>query len=98
MRAKKVDQSHREIRDALREAGVVVHDCSAVGFGYPDLHCSYRGYSALVECKTKSRGELRESQRDFMNEWQGPLFVALSGDEAVAKFFEGYAVSVLKKI
>lgn len=86
-RAAKVDDSHGEIRDALREAGVTVFDTSACGRGYPDLHCAYRGgFSALVECKTGKRG-LRDSQQTFARSWPCPVIVARTGEEAVSEFF-----------
>lgn len=96
-RASKVDQTHAEIGRSLREAGVVVHDCSMVGRGFPDFACSYRGYTALVECKTDFR-DLNEPQRKFRDRWEGTMIVARSGEEAVAKFFQEYAASVLQKI
>ena len=96
-RAAKVDLTHSEIRDALRAAGVVVHDTSMVGRGFPDFACSYRGYQALVECKTDCR-DLNEPQRKFRDKWEGTMIVARSGPEAVEMFFQEYAVNVLKKI
>lgn len=96
-RAAKVDTTHGEIRDALRTAGVVVHDSSMVGRGFPDFVCSYRGYTALIECKTDCR-DLNEPQRKFRDKWEGTMIVARSGEEAVQKFFQEYEASILKKI
>lgn len=96
-RAAKVDDTHGEIRNALRAAGVVLHDCSMVGRGFPDFVCSYRGYTALLECKTGFR-DLNEPQRKFRDKWEGTMIVARTGPEAVEKFFQEYAVSLLKKI
>ena len=97
VRAKKVDATHGAIVNALRNAGVRVHDTSAVGFGYPDLHCSYRGYSALVECKSGPKG-LRESQRNFIDKWEGPVIVARTGEEAVTEFFKAYGCAILQSL
>jgi len=96
VRAKKVDKSHAGIRDALRAAGIRVHDTSAVGLGYPDLHCSYRGYTALVECKTPGEGGIRgddrgKAQRDFHAEWEGPLIIATTPLDAIKQFMDGYS-------
>ena len=96
-RAAKVDTTHGEIRDALRKASVVVHDSSMVGRGFPDFVCSYRGYTALIECKTDCR-DLNEPQRKFRDKWEGTMIVARSGEEAVQKFFQEYEASILKKI
>lgn len=96
-RAAKVDTTHGEIRDALRKASVVVHDSSMVGRGFPDFVCSYRGYTALIECKTDCR-DLNEPQRKFRDKWEGTMIVARSGEEAVQKFFQEYAASIPKKI
>ena len=96
MRAKKVDGNHSEVVTALRDAGIRVFDTSGVGRGYPDLHCSFRGYSALVEVKSRT-GELNPGQHKFCSEWEGPVIMARSGKEAVEKFFQGYAVGVLTK-
>lgn len=86
-RAAKVDDSHGEIRNALRAAGITVFDTSTCGRGYPDLHCAYTGgFSALVECKTGKR-KLRDSQRDFARMWPCPVIVARTGEEAVSEFW-----------
>lgn len=94
-RAAKVDTTHGEIRNALRKAGVSLFDSSSLGRGFPDLVCSYRGYTSLVECKTTTR-DLNEPQRKFRDGWEGTVIVARSGPEAVEKFFQEYAVSLLK--
>ena len=96
-RAAKVDFTHSEIRDALRTSGVVVHDSSMVGRGFPDFVSSYRGHTALIECKSDWR-DLKEPQRKFRDKWEGTMIVARTGEEAVQKFFQEYAASILKKI
>lgn len=53
-RAAKVDRNHAEIVQALRAAGAAVSDTSAVGQGFPDLVCSYRGAWHLLEIKDGS--------------------------------------------
>lgn len=96
-RAAKVDTTHGEIRDALRKAGASVYGATAIGGGFPDLVVGHRGFTCLVECKSEQR-KLRDSQTDFAKSWQGVIIVARSGEEAVRKFFQEYAISVLKKI
>lgn len=96
MRAKKVDKSQSEIVDALRAAGVSVF-VTPVGDSFPDLVCAYRGYCALVECKTGA-AKLRRGQEQFKKDWQGTVIVARTGEEAVAEFFKAWAASALQKI
>lgn len=96
MRAKKVDLTHGEIKNALTKAGVVLHDTSMVGGGFPDFACSYRGYCALVEAKTGSRA-INERQSKFHDNWQGAVIVARSGEEAVSKFFGAWKQDRLSK-
>lgn len=96
-RAAKVDQTHGEIRDALRKAGCRVFSLGVVGGGVPDLCVGYGGYVALVECKTGKHG-LRDSQREFIANWPGKVIVTSSPDEAVKQFFEAFAVSVLNRV
>lgn len=96
-RAAKVDKTHAEIRDALREAGVFVRSLAAHGDGLPDFLCGYRSWWCLVEAKTEKR-DINELQRKFINECQGPVIVVRSGEEAVAKFFERWSASILQKL
>jgi hypothetical protein len=95
-RAAKVDTTHAEIRDALREAGCSVFSCAAVGNGIPDLVCGYRGFTALVEAKTGAR-PVNERQSAFIHDWQGIVLVARTGEEAVSKFFTAWTQDRLQK-
>ncbi len=97
MRGNKTDTTHAEIRDALRAAGVFVRSLADVGRGMPDLLCGYRSWWCLVEAKTGKR-EPNELQRKFIDECQGPVIVASSGEEAVQKFFERWSASILQKL
>ena len=86
MRAKKVDTTHGEIRDHLRNAGWSVFDTSAVGQGFPDLMASRLGFTAGIECKsgpqTRAEFKLNEAQREFLRGWQGVYIVSTSGADA----------------
>lgn len=89
-RAARVDKTQGEIVDALRASGVSVF-ITPVGNSFPDLACAYRGYTALVECKSPGC-KTRPGQSSFALNWQGTVILAYSGEEAVAKFFEAWAV------
>lgn len=94
-RAGRVDNTHAEIRNALREAGVRVLGLGAYGNGVPDFACSYRGFTALVEAKSPN-GKLTARQNQLLKDWEGTVIVAFSGPEAVEKFFQAYGCSHFK--
>lgn len=94
MRAKKVDGTHNAIVTALRNAGVRVFDSSALGRGFPDLVCSYGGFTALVEAKSE-RGRIRDTQKSFKRDWLGIVIVAKTGEEAVSEFFKAWGSDLL---
>lgn len=50
-RAARVDDNHREIRDAYRAVGAIVADTSGAGSGFPDMVVSFCGEVYLVEVK-----------------------------------------------
>jgi len=59
-----VDAKHGEIRDALRECGYPVFDCSMFGRGFPDL-CVGNKMGGFVLLEIKSPGEKLNE-----NEWR----------------------------
>jgi hypothetical protein len=91
--ARRVDTTHADIRDALRDIGAVVHDTSALGDDFPDLVVGWRGRTLLVECKTPTRkdGGVKPSaisvgQRTARVLWQGDAWiVATSPEQAIAE-------------
>jgi hypothetical protein len=81
--AARTDQTHAEVRDALRRLGYTVIDCARVGGGFPDLMlCGHDGATVLVEVKAKT-GKLRASQEKFRDNWPGRYVVLRSQDEAI---------------
>lgn len=60
----RVDRNHSDIILYLRKCGWLVHDTSSQGGGFPDLVCSLRGITVLVEVKF-SRGKLTSEQVKF---------------------------------
>ncbi len=51
MRAARVDANQREIVDALRSVCVSVQHLHMVGSGCPDLLCSIKNHTFLIEIK-----------------------------------------------
>jgi Holliday junction resolvase len=84
-RASRTDANQSEIVKALRKAGVSVAPTHAVGDGFGDLVCGYRGRSYLVEVKDRL-GELTEDQAKFVLSWRGDYHVVRSVRDALAVF------------
>ena len=95
-RAAKTDASQSEIVDALREAGISVF-VTPIGNSFPDLVCAYRGYCALVECKTGT-AKLTRGQEKFKREWQGTVIVVRTAEEAVREFFKAWSMDRLGRV
>ena len=85
--ARKIDATHRSIRDALRKAGYAVEDTSRVGGGFFDLIATKHHRAFFIECKSdkkvrRNRREgLSEAQVDFMARWQGPSIIVTESPE-----------------
>ena len=89
MAGKRTDAHHAYIRDALRAAGVLVFDTSAVGHGYPDLVCGYQGRIIMLEIKEPA-GRLTPAQIEFFERWQGyPVYVVRNLEDAMRIICEG---------
>jgi hypothetical protein len=85
MRAKRVDVNQREIVQALRTFGAVVHDLSGVGQGCPDLLVGYRGKTVLVEVKRDSKAKYTPAQMAWNEAWRGGLVARIESiDDAIA--------------
>ena len=85
------DANHREIVQALHEAGATVLDLAAVGGGAPDLLVGYSGSNVLLEVKNPERKGGRnnnartvEKQTEFRAAWRGPVYVVESIAAALA--------------
>jgi len=81
MRAKKVDNTHGQIRDHLRAVGWGVFDSHDLGRDFADLVVARRGFTALVECKS-GRKKLRPGQESFARWWPGVYVKANTPQEA----------------
>jgi Holliday junction resolvase len=83
--AAKVDNNHRQIVDALRQAfgPDAVFDTSGAGRGFPDICVGVRGVNIFIEIKGK-RGKLTPDQELFHMNWDGQVAVVRTIDEALA--------------
>jgi hypothetical protein len=86
-RARRTDDNHAEIRDALRDVpGVYCQDVSAVaGLGF-DLLCNFRGGPPVfIEVKQPAtRNDLTESEKRARSHWGTTWHVVTSLEEALA--------------
>jgi hypothetical protein len=84
--ARRTDDNHSEIRDALRDVpGVYCHDVSAVaGLGF-DLLCNFRGGAPVfLEVKQPAtRNDLTKSERKARDHWGDAWHVVTSLEEAL---------------
>ncbi len=80
---RRIDGNHREIVDALRQAGCPVLDLSAVGGGVPDLVVLRRDKTiTLFEIKMP-RGKLNALQASWHARWAGHVHVVRTVEEAL---------------
>ena len=82
----RVDINHATIRDELRQLGFTVHDTHTLGQGYPDLHVSKNGWSALVEVKSSDKATLTQDEWEFQQSWQGLYIIAITTDDVVSQY------------
>ena len=86
-RAAKTDRNHQEIVDALRKVGASVYSTHAVGQGFPDVVCGFRGLTFCIEIKDgdlpPSQRGLTDAQLRFRIMWQGHYAIANNVDEAL---------------
>ena len=74
--ARRVDNTHAEIRDTLRVSGYMVSDMSGVGHGIPDLMVvSKAGVTVMLEVKSSQTVQLTPREREFANHYSHPLHV-----------------------
>lgn len=90
-RAARVDGSHAEIAQALRDAGCGVLDLSRVAGGCPDLLAcgpTHPFANVLLEVKNPAqppnKQKLTPAQVKFHANWKGPKFVVKTVAEAFA--------------
>ena len=87
-RSAKVDSNQAEIVQALEAVGASVRSLAAVGQGFPDLACGFRGKTYILEIKRpKAKGQregtLTPDQKRFFSEWRGQAAIVQTADEAL---------------
>lgn len=81
--AARTDGNHTPIVKGLRQAGVIVHDTSRLGDGFPDIACLVQGRVYLLEIKT-AKGKLTRDEREFFDAWAGgPVYIVRSVEDAL---------------
>lgn len=79
---RRADKNQSAVVAYLRRFHVRVAITNQVGFGFPDLVCSFQGYNFLVEVKQPGR-QLRPDQVKFHNNWDGPIHMVETGTQAL---------------
>ena len=80
--ANRVDKNQREIVDGLRSIGCSVLLLNKVKGGCPDILVGFdKRYNILMEIKSEN-GKLNEAEKDFIDNWNGVVFVVRSFDDA----------------
>lgn len=80
-RAARVDGNHQDVVTAFRRMGVAVQSLHTLGGGVPDLLCSARGRTWLVEIKDGDSGkppsalQLNPDQEEWHRAWKGAVYV-----------------------
>jgi len=86
------DENHAEVRDGLRELGLIVWDLADVGGEVLDLLACGWGYCVPVEVKPPGKeDDLTDGERGSIEElkrWGIPVVVATSVDDVLAVFEE----------
>jgi len=95
IRRGRIDDTQREIVNALRQIGASVQSLADVGQGCPDLLVGYRGRNILLELKGKASlkknppNGLTEAQRKWHVLWEGMCFIASDAEEAIELVVHG---------
>lgn len=79
----KRDANEGDIVRALRAFGVTVERISQAGV--PDLLCSYRGRTVLMEVK-QTKGTVTDAEQTFIDRWQGEVYIVRNADDALDVF------------
>lgn len=86
-RARRVDENHAEIRDALRARGYSVEDLSGAGSGCPDLMVGAvidgSPWNFLFEVKRLGVGKLTPAQIRWHDTWQGQVAIVHCAEDAL---------------
>jgi len=87
MRARRLDDNHRAIAQALERCGCLVQSLAALGGGVPDLLVGFRGRLYLLEVKdgqkAPSRQRLTPAEAAWHMAWSGLVQIVHSPEEAL---------------
>lgn len=85
----KKDANHNDVVSALEKAGASVLDMSAIGGGFPDLVCGFRGVTLLMEVKNPKtaygRRGLNKNQIRWQQTWCGGPVSLVDGPESALR-------------
>jgi hypothetical protein len=85
--ARRTDDNHRQVVEALRKAGAWVHSTAALGGGFPDLLVCHRGRLFLLEVKDglkpPSGRKLTPAESAFIQACPVEVHVVLSPADAL---------------
>ena len=88
--AKRTDENHKAVVDALRASlpEATVFDASGAGRGFPDLVVGFKGRNWLFEIKNgnqvPSRRRLTAAQVGMHGNWQGQVAIVHSAADILA--------------
>lgn len=70
------DSNQQELMDKVRDIpGTSVFDTHRLGQGFPDFVVGFKGYTLLVEAKTK-QGKLTQREKEFEFDCKGAYVIA----------------------
>ena len=88
--ARRVDTTHKPIKQTLEAAGFFVVDCSRFGGGFPDLIATKHRRAYFIECKSSKKVRMHagdglgQAQKDLIEAWKGPpIIVAETPEDAL---------------
>lgn len=82
--AHKIDVNQTEIKMALIAAGYTVWDCSASGYGMPDLLVMSKSYKFVFLEVKQPKGKLTKDETKFFNCFElAPVYVVRSIEDAL---------------
>lgn len=85
--AAKTDANHAALMKDLRAVGICCHSLHAVGKGFPDLVCGFRGINVLLEIKDgslpPSARKLTADEVKWQESWGGQVAVVNNSEQAI---------------
>ena len=86
MRARRVDDNHRPIVEALEKIGCRVQSLAPLGRGAPDLLVCLGFRLKLMEVKNpEARGKLNPKQKKWHELWRQHVVVVETPEQAIAE-------------